>query len=305
MKAYRIHSYGHSDQLKLEEVPRPDVRPGQVLVRIGAAGVNPVDWKIREGYMKEVLPLRLPLTMGQDFSGEVIAAGPDVQEFHVGDGVFGFATGSYAEFAAIPTQSVAHMPKSVDFVAAAAIPTPGLTAYQIILDVVRAAQGQRILIHGAGGSVGSFAVQLAVWKKARVLATASSDDASYLQSLGVEQVIDYRSERFEEKVRDVDAVVDLVGEEMLARSYGVVQPGGMIVTAVGILDDEELRRRKLRGVRFVMKRDAAQLEALARLVDEGVVKVRVAEVLPFSEAPRAQDLNQSGKAHGKVVLRVA
>lgn len=305
MKAIRIHSYGTSEKMKLEETPRPAIRGEEVLVRIRAAGVNPVDWKIREGYLKEVFRASFPLTLGQDFAGDIVEVGKEVRDFKTGDKVFGFAAGAYAEYATIPAKDLARMPITTDYATAASLPTPGLTAYQMIFEIIKAGKGLRILIHGGAGGVGSFAVQLARSKEARVFATASGQDAPYLKGLGAEEVIDYRSERFEQKLRDLDAVVDLIGGETLARSYETLKSGGIIVSSVATPDPAELGKRQLRGRQFMMKRDAAQLADLAQMVDLGIVKPKLSQVLPLSEAPKAHDLSQKGKSKGKIVLQVA
>lgn len=305
MKAIRIHSYGASEQMKLEETPRPTIQGDEALVKIRAAGVNPVDWKIREGYFQEVLRASFPLTLGQDFAGDVVELGKNVRGFKTGAKVFGFVSGAYAEYATVPVRDLAHMPITTDYATAASLPTPGLTAYQMIFDVIQAAKDFRILIHGGAGAVGSIAVQLARSREARVYATASAQDGPYLKSLGVEEVIDYRTERFEQKLRDLDAVVDLIGGETLARSYPTLKSGGVIVSAVAVPDPAELAKRQLRGQQFVMKRNAAQLAELATMVDLGVVKPKLSQVLPLSDAPKAHDLSQKGKSKGKIVLQVA
>src|SRR5436190_6416995 len=189
MKAIRIHSYGHSDQMKLEETPRPAIRQDEALIRIRAAGVNPVDWKIREGFLKDVQRASFPLTLGQDFAGDIVEVGKDIRDFKVGDKVFGFASGAYAEYTTLSARELVRMPASTDAATAASLPTPGLTAFQLIVDVVQATPNLRILIHGAAGGVGSIAVQLARSKGALVSATASALDIPYLQSLGATQII--------------------------------------------------------------------------------------------------------------------
>jgi len=304
MKAVRIHSYGHSDQIRLEDVPRPAPGTGDVLVRVRAAGVNPVDWKIREGYLKDSLAVSFPFTLGQDFAGEIEECGPDVAGFGRGDPVFGFASGAYAEYVTVRAGGVARKPESVDFETAAAIPTPGLTAYELVSDVLGLEPNHTVLINGAAGGVGAFAVQLARGKGARVVATASADDASDLRRLGADEVIDYKSERFEARVKDVDAVIDLVGGQTLARSYEVVKPGGTVVSIVSPPDQRLLAERRLRGKFFRMERDALRLGKLADLIDRGTVKVRVRQFYPLLAAREAQDLSQAGKSRGKIVLRV-
>ncbi len=310
MKAIRIAQYGSSDLMKLEEISKPVLKEGEVLVKVRAAGVNPVDWKIREGLRKDAFPVEFPLTLGQDFAGQILELGPGVttgeDRYKVGDAVFGFAThGSYAEMAVAKTKNIARMPDSIDFETAASIPTSGLTAWQIVTDAAKVAKGNRVLIHGAAGGVGSFALQISKWIGAHVTATAAKDDAAYLQSLGVDQWIDFKSQRFDTLIKDIDVVIDLIGGDTQKRSLMVLKKGGIIVTTVGGLDGEELAKLGVRGMNFMMKRDSAGLSKLAALVDQRVLKPRVGKVLPLAEAKQAHDLNQSGQSHGKIVLKVA
>jgi NADPH:quinone reductase-like Zn-dependent oxidoreductase len=305
MKAIRIHQFGDANTLQLEDAPNINVADDQLLVRVRAAGVNPIDWKIRQGYMKDMMRTDFPLTIGQDFAGEVADKGKSVTQFAKGDRVFGFAQGTYAEFAAAPASTVAKIPDGVDFATAAALPTAGLTALQIIRDFVRAKPGMTILIHGAAGGVGSFASQIAKNSGARVIGTATGDDIQYLKSIGVDEVIDYRRERFEDKVHDVDAVVDLVGGDTAARSYGVVKRGGVLVSTVQAPDEAAAQRAGIRAERIVMKRNSADLAELAQLVAKGAVKPRMDKTLSLSQAKEAQELSEKGKAEGKVILKVA
>jgi NADPH:quinone reductase-like Zn-dependent oxidoreductase len=304
MKAVRIHSYGASDELKLEETSMPRVEEGQVLIQVYDAGVNPLDWKIRSGRMKDRMSLSFPMTMGQDFAGEVLEAGKNVEDFKPGDRVVGSAPGAYAEFIVVPARDLGQIPPEVDFVAAAALPTPGLTAWQALIDEAQIESGQKILIQGAAGAVGSFAVQIAKWKGLEVTATSARDEFAYLREAGVDHLIDYRSERFEDREVEYDVVLELIGGETLARSYAVVKEGGVLVETAAALDMEELSRRKIRGVQFLVRHDREQLEKLTDLVREGVLKPRVSRVLPLEDAGEAQDLNQAGRSHGKIVLQV-
>lgn len=305
MKAIRIHEYGDAGTLRLEEIPDISISDDQLLVRVHDAGVNPVDWKIRQGYLKQVMPARFPLTIGQDFAGKVAERGKAVDRFAVGDRVFGFAQGSYAEFAAASVSSVAAIPQSVDFVTAAALPTAGSTALQIIRDVVGAKPGMTILIHGAAGGVGSFASQIGKNLGARVIGTAASNDIEYLKSIGVDEGIDYRRERFEDRVNKPDAVVDLVGGETLSRSYAVVKRGGVLATTVQPVDEAAASRAGIRAVHVIMRRNAADLAELARLVETGALKPRLAQTMGLSQAKEAQELSETGRTHGKVILKVA
>ena len=305
MKAIRIHGYGDANTLQLEDIPRLDIADDQILVRIRDAGVNPIDWKIRQGYLKNAMPARFPLTMGQDFAGEVAETGNNARHFAVGDRVFGFAQGTYAEYAAAPVSTVAPIPESMDFATAATLPTAGLTALQIIRDVVKVRPGMTILIHGAAGGVGSFASQIAKHMGARVIGTAKPADVSYLRSIGIDEVIDYTRERFQDKASPVDAVVDLVGGDTLQRSYAVVKKGGVLATTVEASDEAAAKQAGIRAVQFLMKRNSAGLRELADLVVRGAVKPRVGETLSLDSAKQAQQLSETGEAHGKVILKVA
>lgn len=305
MKAVRIHEYGDAGAIRLEDVPRLSVADDQILVRVHDAGVNPIDWKIRQGYMKQFTPAQFPLTMGQDFAGEVSEVGKAVDRFRVGDRVFGFAQGTYAEYAAAPVSTVARIPDSIDYVTAAALPTAGLTALQAVRDAVGARAGVTILIHGAAGGVGSFASQIAKNRGAVVIGTATGKNVEYLRSIGIERVVDYKRERFEEKVHEVDAVIDLVGGETLKRSYAVVKRGGIIVTTVGQIDEAAAARAGIRAVRIVMKKNATDLDELARLVSDGAVKPRVGQIMNLDDARRAQELSEGSKTDGKLILKVA
>jgi len=306
MKAIRIHKYGDANQLKLEEAPNLTILDDQVIVKIRDAGVNPIDWKIRAGYLKNRMLAAFPLTIGQDFSGEVVERGKHVDGFMIGHRVFGFAQGTYAEYAAAPSSTVAAMPASMSFETAAALPTAGSTALQIIRDVVGARTGLTILIHGAAGGVGSFATQIAKHLGASVIGTASgAEDIAYLNSLRVDEVIDFKRERFEEKVQRVDAVVDLVGGDTLARSYAVIKKGGVLATTVQPIDESAAKRAGIRGVQVVMKRNAPDLAELANLVNQGALKPRLGGTLTLAQAKEAQELSETGGTRGKLILKVA
>lgn len=305
MKAIRIHQYGDASTLKLEETPRLSIADEQILVRIRDAGVNPIDWKIRQGYLKQVMPASFPMTIGQDFAGEVVETGKAVRQFVVGERVFGFAQGTYAEYAAAPASTVASIPNSMDFATAAALPTAGSTALQIIRDVVGVHSGMSVLIHGAAGGVGSFASQIARNFGARVIGTATGADIEYLKSLGIDEVIDYKRERFEDRATGMDAVVDLVGGDTLSRSYAVVKKGGVLATTVQPIDESAAERAGIRAVQVIMKRNGADLAELARLVEKGALKPRLSKTMSLSQAREAQELSEAGKAQGKMILRVA
>lgn len=305
MKAVHIHEMGGPEVLRYEDVPIPEPGPHEVLVRVNAAGVNPVDWKIREGHFGRI---GLPAIMGSDFSGEVEALGPEVMEFRVGEPVFGSVadeSGSYAEFALADTSMIIEKPAGVDYVQAAAVPIPALTAWQALFDTAKLREGQKVLIHAAAGGVGSFAVQFAKWKGAHVIGTASGSNAELVRNLGVDEFIDYRSTRFEDKVRDADVVFDTVGGETQERSWKVLKKGGVLVSIVQPPSEKTAASHGVRGV--FMREDAKrgdQLREIADKVASGRVKVNVETILPLREARKAQELSQSGHARGKIVLMV-
>jgi NADPH:quinone reductase-like Zn-dependent oxidoreductase len=295
MRAVRIHAFGHSDQLQVENVEMPQPDAGEILVRISAAGMNAIDWKIREGWFAEARAQRFPLTLGQDFAGEVIAVGEDVTDYQGSEEVFGFANGAYAEYAVVSPAMIASRPITLHDTVAATLPTPGLTALQLVRDVVRPRRGDTVLIHGAAGAVGSIAAQLCIARQARVLATASAHDGPYLRELGVARVIDYHTERFEDHAQGATAVIDLVGGDPLERSVALVGDRGLVVTTVA-------REPGARG--FVMSKNGRDLRELAALVDAGTVRPRAARVLPLDQARLAQDLNQQHRTSDKLVLEV-
>lgn len=311
MKVACIHAYGHSDQIKIESIPAPDARQGEALIRVRAAAVNPVDWKIREGMFPEMGEDALPLVLGLDFSGviekveESEAELSEEQPLEPGDEVFGKAEGAYAEYVAVPLHSLVMKPRSLSFEEAAAIPTPALTAWQALFEIARVDPGQKVLIHGASGGVGSIMVQLCKWKGATVYANANAEDAEYLKKLGADEVIDYRKERFEELVPPVDAVMDLIGGETQTRSWSLIKRGGVLVNTIGQIDESRAKSAGVRAETIVMRYDVRQLAVIARLFDEGILKTRVTRVLPLDRAREAQDLNQKGHTSGKIVLKIA
>lgn len=309
MHAVRMHSYGGPEVLVHEEVPIPQPDTGELLVRVKAAAVNPVDWKIREGYLREMLPHRLPLIMGWDVSGVVEAIGPGVTRFRAGNEVFSrpdiLRDGAYAEYVVIRESEAAFKPVYIDHLHAAAIPLAGITAWKALIETAGVLPGQRVLIHGAAGGVGSFAVQFAKNRGARVIATASEHNHDYLQRLGADEVIDYRNVPFENLVREVDVVFDTIGVDTQERSWQVLKKGGMLVSIVSPPSAELAANHGVRQAFVFIQPDAAVLAELAKLVDAGKLRPFVEEVLPLAEARRAQELSQTGHVRGKIVLKVA
>jgi NADPH:quinone reductase-like Zn-dependent oxidoreductase len=307
MKAIRIHEYGGPEVLALEEVQRPTPGPGELLIRVHAASVNPFDWKVRAGYMKEVFPLTFPATLGWDVSGTVEAAGPGVTRFKAGDNVYTRLEngGGYAEYAVAGETIVARKPGTLDHVQAAAVPTGGSTAWQALFEVAQLRAGQKVLIHAAAGGVGNFAVQFAKAKGAYVIGTASSRNQSLLRELGVDQAVDYSQTRFEDVVSDVDVVLDTIGGDTQERSFKVLKSGGILVSLVQPPSPELAVKHGVRALFFGAHASSSDLTEIAGLIDKGKVKTVVETVLPLTEARRAHELSQSGHARGKIVLLVA
>lgn len=308
MNVVRIHGYGGPEVLVHEDAPRPEPGREDLLVRVHAAGVNPVDWKIREGHLRPLLRHRLPLTLGWDVSGVVEAAGPDVEGFAPGDEIYArpdiSRDGAYAEYLALKAAEAAPKPKTLDHVHAAAVPLAALTAWQTLFDVANLAAGQRVLIHAAAGGVGHFAVQLARWKGAFVIGTCSGRNADFVRALGADEVIDYTATRFEDAARDVDVVFDTMGGQVQQRSFRVLKRGGVLVS---IVEPFSRLTAALRGVRahfLFVQPHAGQLAELARLIDGGTIKPVVETVLPLAEARQAHELSRAGRTRGKIVLQV-
>ena len=308
MRAVCIYSYGGPGVLKYEDAPRP--RPGEqeVLVRVHAASVNPVDWKIREGQLENKLHHILPLVLGWDVSGVVDTLGPKVKTLKVGDEVFSHCDlsrdGGYAEFVVIRESAVALKPTSIDHIHAAALPLAALTAWQTLFDAAALAAGQRVLIHGAAGGVGHLAVQLAKWKGAHVLATASEHNHEFLRHLGADQIIDYNTVHFDEAVQPVDVVLDTVGGDTQERSWKFIKPGGILVSIANPPSAETAATHGVRQKFVFSDPNATELAAIANLVDTEKLKVIVETILPLSDATRGLELSQCGHTRGKIVLRV-
>ena len=308
MKAARIHRFGAPDALVLEDLPCPEPDPDQVLVRVVAAGVGPWDAWIRE--KKSVVNVSLPLTLGSDLSGIVASVGSDVHHLQSGDEVYGATNaqfvGAYAEYALASASMLARKPKSLTFEEAASAPVVAVTAWQMLFDYAEAEAGQSVLIHGAAGNVGAYAVQLARQAGLRIFATASSADASFVESLGAEAVIDYESTRFEDAASQVDIVLDMVGGATRSRSFQVIKPGGILVSVVSDAPPGPNVPAGVRSVFFLVDVSTQRLERLTERFDGGVLKARVGSVLPLDQVRRAHEM-LGGAPHerGKIVLRIA
>lgn len=311
MKAVRIHKYGGPEVLQYEDAPRPRPESGEVLIRVYAAGVNPIDWKVREGYMKDLWPHKFPLIPGWDLSGVVEEIGPGpaaARRFKKGDEVYSVPDvsrdGAYAEYIVVRESELALKPKSLHHVHAAAVPLAALTAWQALFDAGQPVAGQRILIHGGSGGVGHVAVQLAKWKGAHVLATASTKNQELLRELGVDEPIDYTKQKFEDVARDVDLVLDLIGSETQERSWSVLKKGGLLLSLVQPPSVEKAKALGVRAAFVAGHPSGARLAEIAKLIDSGQLKLTLDRILPLSEVRRAHELSKSGHTRGKIVLRI-
>lgn len=303
MKAIQVAQYGQVEGLALRELP--DLLPSddQVLVNVAGSGINPIDWKIFSGAMQQFIPLPLPYTPGVEVAGNVAAVGKNVHEYRVGDEVFGFIgiVGGYATQVLTTADRLAHTPARLPRLHAGGVPAAALTAWQALHEQANLQPGQKVLIHGAAGGVGSFAVQLARLAGAYVLATGSARNREYLASLGARQFIDYTTQQFEDLATDVDVVLDLVGGETQARSWTVIKRGGVLVSPVSAPDPRIAAEHGVAGKHFATRSDGRQLAQIAQLFDDGKLQVEV-EIVPLSSAAQALALSRTGHTRGKLVL---
>ena len=306
MKAARIHRFGPPEVITIDELPIPTPAEGEIVVRTAFAGVGPWDAWIRE--KTSVVDVPLPFILGSDLSGTVDAVGAGVTTFKPGDAVYGVANkdfcGAYSEYVLASAEMMALKPKALDFAEAASAPVVAVTAWQMLFDYAQVKAGQTILIHAAGGSVGAFAVQLARRAEVRIFATAGPNDLEYVENLGASAVINYRTERFEDLVPKVDAVLDLVGGEIQRRSLEVLKPEGILVSAVSPVRDKP-KIDSIRTAFFLVEVTTARLNALTRLFDEGALAAAVGTILPLDEARRAHEmLAGAPHARGKILLQL-
>ncbi|HET9219707.1 MAG TPA: zinc-binding dehydrogenase, partial [Terriglobia bacterium] len=309
MRAARIHSYGDPTAVKITQAPRPRPGIGQVLVRVKAAGVNPIDWMVAEGKARSWLDHRLPLTLGWELAGVVEKLGADVERLKLGDEVFGMidlsVDGADAEFAVGDENTLAMKPGSLDFPSAAAIPIGALAAHQALFDAAELHAGQTVLIHAAAGGVGSMAVQLAKAHGAQVIGTASSPDhIKTIRDLGCDQAIDYKATRFEDHVRDVDVVLDLIGADSQTRSFAVLKKGGILVALTEEPHQDLARQNGVRATMIGVKPDRQRLTAIGKLIDNGKLRPLLQAVLPLEQVKDALALSRTRHVAGKIVLTI-
>ncbi|WP_316831703.1 NADP-dependent oxidoreductase [Pedobacter aquatilis] len=308
MKAIRIHQHGGADKLQLDEIDIPQAGPNELLIKVHATSVNPVDWKIREGLRAEKFPSKLPLTLGWDVSGTVETIGEKVSGFAKGDEVYAklepTKNGAYAAYVAVNAKLVATKPLNIGHTEAAAIPLAGLTAWQGLFDYGLLKANQRVLIHAAAGGVGSLAVQFAKAKGAYVIGTASAANIDFLKQLGADEVIDYHMENFEAVLSDIDLVLDTLGGETQAKSLLVLKPGGRVVSTLGAEHPTEAKQKGFHLLAFTAQGNSAQLDEISALIDSGKVKAVIDQVLSLEDARKAHELSEQGHTRGKIILQV-
>jgi NADPH:quinone reductase-like Zn-dependent oxidoreductase len=310
MKAIVVHEYGGPEVLKYEDAPRPEPKDDEILVRVIAAGVNPVDPLIRSSdkYAK-FFNITLPLVPGYDIAGVVEKTGAKIDKLKKGDAVYAYMdskkAGGYAEYAVATEKEAAPKPKSLTYAEAAAVPAVALTAWQGLVDTAKLSAGQSVLIHGGSGGVGSFAIQFAKFRGAKVFATASTRNQDLLKGLGADVAIDYTKQKFEDVAKDVDVVLESVGGDTFTRSYAVIKKGGIIVSLVGPPNQGELDKRGIRGARLGAEPNSDELAEIGKLIDEKKIKVIVSQTFPLAEAAKAQEQVATGHTRGKIVLKVA
>ncbi len=311
MKAAQIIKYGGAEAITFNEnVQAPTIASGKVIVEVHAAGINPFDWKVRAGYFEKMIPLQFPTILGGDFSGAITEVGEGVLDFQKGDEVFGSASilnggsGSLAEYDLADVKTIAHKPKNVNHLEAAALPLAAVSAIQALIEHISLNQGQKILIHGGAGGIGSFAIQLAKHLGAYVATTVSTNHIDYVKNLGADEVIDYKNQAFENILKDYDAVFDAVGGEVNAKSYQVLRKGGILVSMTEKPNNELMQQYEVNAMAQQTAVNADRLIKLAELVEQGAIKVHIDKVFPLEQAGTALTYLQDGHVRGKVVVEV-
>jgi NADPH:quinone reductase-like Zn-dependent oxidoreductase len=314
--AIRIHQYGGPEQLKMEQIPCPEPQAGEVLIRVHSVGVLPAEWKLRQGLFQAFRPVLFPYIPGSAVAGIVEEIGPNVTAFEVGQAVFGRSTnGAYTEYTTTPVAPpalgpetfslLARKPETLSFDEAATISGGATVAWTALFEDGALQAGQRVLIHGAAGGVGSFAVQLARWRGAQVIGTTSKANMDFVGSLGAETVIDYTSTPFEQMVHDMDLVLDTIGGETLQRSMQVVKRGGTLVSLLEHPSPKLAQKYGIHAKQNATLPTSSLLQTIAQLIDEGQLKVTIMQTFPLREASRAHELSQTGHGRGRIVLHIA
>jgi NADPH:quinone reductase-like Zn-dependent oxidoreductase len=303
IQAIRVHEYGEPNVLTLENIQPPKPDADQVLIRLKAAGVNPIDWKLRSGAYKQFMPLQFPWTPGLEGAGVIEEVGDHVKAFKKGDEVYGIVSSGYAEYTLAKANEIQPKPADLTFEEAASIPMGVLTAWGAV-EPANIQAGQRVLVHGAAGGVGAYAVQLARWKGAHVIGTASKDNREFVRSLGAEEVIDYQAAPFETVVHDLDVVIDTVGGDLPERSFKVLRPGGVFVTVAAQLAEDAGKAQNIKVLR-AGRASAENLKQISELIEAKQLKPVTGALFPLADARKAQELSQTGHGRGRIILKIA
>jgi NADPH:quinone reductase-like Zn-dependent oxidoreductase len=313
MKSAQINRYGRSEVIEINQnTPLLNLSSEKILVDVKAAGVNPIDWKISEGYMKQMISLQFPSTLGMDFSGIIKEVSKDIstEEYKQGDEVYGQAsvtnggTGAFAEIALTNTDNVALKPKSLNYAEAAALPLVGVSAWQALVENMELSKDQKILIHGGAGGIGSIAIPLAKNLDAYVATTASSDDKEFVQNLGADEVIDYKSQDFEELVHDYDAVYDTVGGQTYTKSFKVLKKCGIIVSMLEPPNSDLMEKFGVKAIFQLTQVNKDRLTQLAKWIDKNNIKIHVDKTFSLDETAKALDYVKDVHPRGKVIIKI-
>ncbi|MCC3359268.1 NADP-dependent oxidoreductase [Bacillus sp. REN16] len=310
MRAVVINEYGSKNVLVEQELPKPEIKANQVLVEVYATSINPIDWKLRAGYLKQMLDWTFPIILGWDVAGKIVEVGDEVKDFLVGDEVFArpdtTPKGTYAEYTTVDEELLAKKPGNLTFEEAASIPLAGLTAWQCLVDKTKVKRGDKVLIHAGAGGVGSLAIQMAKHLGAYVATTASEKNETYVKKLGADEFINYRMQKFEEELSDYDVVIDTMGGDILNKSFEILKPGGRLVTIAGQPDPALTEKYQVTASSYWLTPNGKQLSELGELLEKGILKPQVGSVFDFSaeSLQKAHELSETNHAKGKIVIKV-
>ncbi|WP_449620695.1 NADP-dependent oxidoreductase [Robertmurraya sp. Marseille-Q9965] len=310
MRAVIINEYGSKDVLVEQELPKPEIKANQVLVEVYATSVNPIDWKLRAGYLKQMLDWSFPIILGWDVAGKIVEVGSKVKHFQVGDEIFArpdtTPEGTYAEFTTVDEELLAKKPSNLTFEESASIPLAGLTAWQCLVDSTKVKHGDKVLIHAGAGGVGSLAIQMAKHLGAYVATTASEKNEAYVKELGADEFINYRTQQFEEELIDYDVVIDTMGGDILNKSFQVLKPGGRLVSISGQPDPALAEKHQVTASSYWLTPNGKQLAEIGDLLEKGILKPQVGSVFEFSveSLRKAHELSETHHAKGKIVIKV-